>query len=452
MVTQQRWRPVLHRGAAGGRARRGECRAARSRVRRRGRRYPPRSLPQSTARFLGFAAMLGRNFDWHVVAAATGCPPHEAIDRLRQAARAQLIDTDGAGFRFRHALTAEAVRSSLLPEQNGRLSARACLRRCGRCTRTLRARPASSRPASLSRSATSCAPPTCGWKRPAGRCVRDRSAPPKRWPFERKARGPWRRTASCCPYGPSPASRGARSKPGTASFPQRRLRPGGAHRGALRACGRHDHRRALGRRRELPGDPAFRAGLDRPGAARRAVGEAEVALARNDKAAAVAFARPRSPTRGRRARGGDLPGLVGDRPGRAREGHGRGSRRVRGGVRVRLTERPAGLPGEVAAGARHDRHVRDAWHGPAEEARREALAAGAISMVAMVDLQLAATYSARGQADLTLAAAARCEEASRQFGLAFSPDQPRAPGGGARFLRQPHGDGGLCRAGTRDRR
>jgi DNA-binding CsgD family transcriptional regulator len=39
----------------------------------------------------------------------------------------------------------------------------------------------------------------------------------------------------------------------------------------------------------------------------------------------------------------------------------------------------------------------------------------------MVDLQLAATYSARGQADLTLAAAARCEEASRQFGLASLP-------------------------------
>ena len=34
-----------------------------------------RLLPEATARFLGFAAMLGRNFDWHIVAAATGCPP-----------------------------------------------------------------------------------------------------------------------------------------------------------------------------------------------------------------------------------------------------------------------------------------------------------------------------------------------------------------------------------------
>src|SRR5262249_45325016 len=74
-------------------------------------------LPEPTARFLGFAAMLGRNFDWHVVAAAIGCPPLEAIGRLRKAARVQLIDTEGAGFRFRHALTAEAVRSLLLPEE-----------------------------------------------------------------------------------------------------------------------------------------------------------------------------------------------------------------------------------------------------------------------------------------------------------------------------------------------
>jgi DNA-binding CsgD family transcriptional regulator len=42
-------------------------------------------------------------------------------------------------------------------------------------------------------------------------------------------------------------------------------------------------------------------------------------------------------------------------------------------------------------------------------------------MVAMIDLQLAATYSARGQAGPTLAAAVRCEETSRRFGLASLP-------------------------------
>jgi DNA-binding CsgD family transcriptional regulator len=39
----------------------------------------------------------------------------------------------------------------------------------------------------------------------------------------------------------------------------------------------------------------------------------------------------------------------------------------------------------------------------------------------MVDLQLAATYSCRGQAELTLAAATRSEDVSRQFGLASLP-------------------------------
>jgi DNA-binding CsgD family transcriptional regulator len=39
----------------------------------------------------------------------------------------------------------------------------------------------------------------------------------------------------------------------------------------------------------------------------------------------------------------------------------------------------------------------------------------------MVDLQLAATYSARGQEGLALTAAARCEEASRRLGLASLP-------------------------------
>jgi predicted ATPase len=128
-------------------------------------------LPESTARFLGFAAMLGRNFDWHVVAAATGCPPQEAIGRLRQAARAQLIDTDGAGFRFRHALTAEAVRSLLLPEERQAI--------CANLLETLRLLhphlegETCQLAASLAvGSATSYAPPGCGWRRPAERCRR----------------------------------------------------------------------------------------------------------------------------------------------------------------------------------------------------------------------------------------------------------------------------------------
>ena len=50
-----------------------------------------------------------------------------------------------------------------------------------------------------------------------------------------------------------------------------------------------------------------------------------------------------------------------------------------------------------------------------EEVRRDALAAGALSITAMTDLALAATYSCRGQAVLTLAAATgarRCRAGS----------------------------------------
>src|ERR1019366_5787013 len=64
-----------------------------------------------------------------------------------------------------------------------------------------------------------------------------------------------------------------------------------------------------------------------------------------------------------------------------------------------------------------------------EDARQEALAAGAWSLVAMVDLQLAATYSARGQAPLTLAVAARCEEASRRLRLGSLPMSIALPAG-----------------------
>jgi DNA-binding CsgD family transcriptional regulator len=56
-----------------------------------------------------------------------------------------------------------------------------------------------------------------------------------------------------------------------------------------------------------------------------------------------------------------------------------------------------------------------------EEARREALGTGALSTVAMLDLQLAATYSCRGQAGLTLESARRSEDISRHFGLASLP-------------------------------
>lgn len=76
------------------------------------------SLPEPAAELLRYAAVLGRQFDWHVAAAALRCPPDDAIVRLRLASGAQLIEGDNGGFRFRHALTVDAVQALLLPEEH----------------------------------------------------------------------------------------------------------------------------------------------------------------------------------------------------------------------------------------------------------------------------------------------------------------------------------------------
>jgi DNA-binding CsgD family transcriptional regulator/tetratricopeptide (TPR) repeat protein len=380
-----------------------------------------RLLPESTARFLGFAAMLGRNFDWHVVAAATGCPPLEAIDRLRQAARAQLIDTDGAGFRFRHALTAEAVRSSLLPEERKAI--------CANLLETLQLLhpglegETCQLAASLAVEVGDQLRAADLWLEAARRALREGSLGSAE-ALALRAQGAW----------PLAADRVLLSTWTIAGQPRRALEAGRrilsagdcdpANRievlfelvDAMITAGRWDDAESyLETLRSAPG-------LDRPGAARRAIGEAEVALARNDTAAAVAFAR--AALVGARDSG---PAEVTCRAlwviGRVERGSGTNVARAAFEEAYECASRNA-LPVfrvkslqelgtidmfETLSTARFD------------EARREALAAGAISMVAMVDLQLAATYSARGQAALTLAAAARCEEASRRFGLASLP-------------------------------
>src|SRR5262249_4844347 len=164
------------------------------------------------------------------------------------------------------------------------------------------------------------------------------------------------------------------------------------------------------------------AALGRPDAARRDVAAAEVALARNGKASAVEFARAalddaredalaEGACRALWVTGGVERGRAGDVARAAfEEAYERASRSSLPVFRVKSLQELGTLDMfETLGTARF------------EEARREALVAGAISMVAMVDLQLAATYSARGQADLTLAAAGRCEEASRRFGLSSLP-------------------------------
>lgn len=75
------------------------------------------------------AAMLGRTFDTPTLAAVVGVDAVEVISALRAAVDAQLVQVEVADspftFRFRHALTAEAVLASQLPPEQVALARRA---------------------------------------------------------------------------------------------------------------------------------------------------------------------------------------------------------------------------------------------------------------------------------------------------------------------------------------
>jgi DNA-binding CsgD family transcriptional regulator/tetratricopeptide (TPR) repeat protein len=71
------------------------------------------------------AAVLGRRFDWSLLPAATGLDDAEVVVALRQAVSAQLLTAEADGFRFRHALTRDAVLGDLVPPERARLAGRA---------------------------------------------------------------------------------------------------------------------------------------------------------------------------------------------------------------------------------------------------------------------------------------------------------------------------------------
>jgi DNA-binding CsgD family transcriptional regulator len=86
-------------------------------------------LAPDARRVLAAAAVLGRNFDWSLLPAVTSLDGAVVLDALRSAIEVQLVSEDpleADGFRFRHALTREAMLSTMLgPER--RLLARAAL-------------------------------------------------------------------------------------------------------------------------------------------------------------------------------------------------------------------------------------------------------------------------------------------------------------------------------------
>ena len=84
------------------------------------------SLPERGARLLRAAALLGRSFDWEIAARATSIDLADAPELLRLAVRAQVLEVDGASFRFRHDLSRDAVLADVVPGERAAL-ARAAL-------------------------------------------------------------------------------------------------------------------------------------------------------------------------------------------------------------------------------------------------------------------------------------------------------------------------------------
>jgi DNA-binding CsgD family transcriptional regulator/tetratricopeptide (TPR) repeat protein len=77
-----------------------------------------RGLGPEAAQVLRVAAVLGRRFDWTLLPAAAAVPDLEVMAALRGGVDAQLLVAEpGAKFRFRHALTRDAVLDDLLPAE-----------------------------------------------------------------------------------------------------------------------------------------------------------------------------------------------------------------------------------------------------------------------------------------------------------------------------------------------
>ena len=85
-------------------------------------------LPPAARDVVGAAAVLGREFDWKMSGRIAGVDDDDCLAALESAVAAQLlVAVPGApdGFRFRHALTRDAVLAQMLPPVQARLAGRA---------------------------------------------------------------------------------------------------------------------------------------------------------------------------------------------------------------------------------------------------------------------------------------------------------------------------------------
>ena len=82
-------------------------------------------MSAESRRVIGAAAVLGRRFDWTLLGPVTGLADAAVVAALREGVGLQLVVAERDGFRFRHALTHEAVLAGLLPPERTMLAGRA---------------------------------------------------------------------------------------------------------------------------------------------------------------------------------------------------------------------------------------------------------------------------------------------------------------------------------------
>lgn len=83
------------------------------------------TLDATARHVLSAAAVLGRRFDWELLPGVAEVDGRAVLDGLRRGVDEQLIEVEGSEFKFRHALTREAVLRELLPPERRDFSNRA---------------------------------------------------------------------------------------------------------------------------------------------------------------------------------------------------------------------------------------------------------------------------------------------------------------------------------------
>jgi len=366
------------------------------------------------------AAVLGRQFDWRLAAAASGCDEAAAPERLREAVRAQVLEMEGAGFRFRHALTLDAVADGLVLGERGQIAARLLTsleqrdpeltgEHCQLAATLAEQAGDQDRAAEL-------------WVEAAVRASADGSLATAE-ALALRAR----------PRRPRESDLALLTVLSLAGQPSRATEVGHRMLGELSdPLAASDVRLAMARAAIVAGrfdegdrhlaDAATAAGGDDARMARIMAAAAQVAMGRHDVGAALPLAE-RALAAAEATRQPDVECEALEAIGRAERGRDLEDA-ARAFARAHAVASEHGLV-VWRIRALQELGTIDMFQtlatGRLEQARGEALEAGAFAIAAVVDLQLAAVHNERGEAEAALAAARGGEDTSRRFGLSTLP-------------------------------